>query len=144
MQIFTPPPRPALARDILPRINQGAGVIASVPYHELCSAAGIRPRVSGANLVRTIVVTNWGEGLRLVDAPDKLVVALPGFKKGDQHSAMTVLEMLAYGFQDYAAREALCGRGFFVPPRKAGRPASGGRSLTGTERSRRSRAKAVV
>lgn len=32
------------------------------------------------------------------------------------HRALRVLEILAYGFQDYFARESVCGRGYFVYP----------------------------
>lgn len=60
---------------------------------------------------------------------------------GRDRDAMRVLEILAHGFHDYAARENVCGRGLFVAPGRRGRPALRGRPMSAAERMRRMRSR---
>lgn len=81
---------------------------------ELCAQAGVRYRVSGGRPPLVILwdhpsgrtVTETGETLYAVDCG--------GLPQQHPQRALRVLEILAYGFQDYFARESVCGRGFFV------------------------------
>lgn len=82
---------------------------------ELCGVAEITLRVTGG---QPPLVTLWeGPGhaytvrddLRRVYLVDRL-----GLPQGRAAQAFRILEIVAFGFNDYFARETLCGRGYFV------------------------------
>jgi hypothetical protein len=108
-------------------------------YRELCSLAGIPPRVSGPDLDRRVYILSGEQHAYPVDVPDEIGVAFPAFG-GTQPDALRILETLAYGFLDYAAREAVKGRGLFTATSHPGRKFTG-KALTGAERMRRLRLK---
>lgn len=112
----------------------------TVTYQELCAMAGVIPRVSGPALERNILVSSDGKNARLTRHDDRLFVSLPHTFRRDKKSALRVLEVLAYGFNDYAAREAVCGRGLFIPVAPRGRPRTG-KALTPAEKMRQYRAR---
>jgi len=83
----------------------------------LCSRAGIRYRVSGGPQARVVLWNGPGHG-RTVDDEGRIVYAVDrnGLPQRDPERAARILEVLAYGCFDYAARESICGRGIFVYP----------------------------
>jgi hypothetical protein len=97
---------------------------------ELCQRAEIRCRVTGGPEVRVVLWDGPGHGItqsdhyRTVYAVDRR--KLPS---NDPDRSLRILEVLAYGCFDYAARESVCGRGLFVvggrdrgqePPKREG------------------------
>jgi hypothetical protein len=54
--------------------------------------------------------------------------------KVGENVALRVLEVLAHGFHDYAARECICQKKLFAPPKRQGRPPKGVRAQTARER----------
>ncbi len=81
---------------------------------ELCTRAGIPLRVSGADVDRPRILVSGefptakarlsdGRWIQVISAED-----IPA-----DFPALRTMEILAYGFFDYAARECLCHRGFF-------------------------------
>ena len=84
---------------------------------ELCEWAHVRCRVSGG-ISPDVVFWDAPDHGHTVDengAP-RYAVSTRGLPQRKQQRALRVLEILAYGFQDYIARESVCGRGFFVFP----------------------------
>ncbi|MGH8282939.1 MAG: hypothetical protein ACRESE_03745 [Gammaproteobacteria bacterium] len=110
-------------------------------YAAICKLAGVPARVTGADLERQVHILNGTQHFYPVGQPDEIGVALPQYR-GSRADALRVLEILAYGFVDYAAREAVRGRGLFLPAPRRGRKATG-KALTGAERMRRLRLKAA-
>lgn len=106
-------------------------------YEELCDLAGVAARVSGADLERRVHILTGDQHAYPVGMPDTIGVALLGYH-GTQTQALRILESLAYGFFDYAARETLRGRSLFVPSARPGRKSTG-KALSGAERMRRLR-----
>ncbi|MGA9855123.1 MAG: hypothetical protein WBR29_07600 [Gammaproteobacteria bacterium] len=111
--------------------------LAIVTYQALCDLAGVAVRISGADLDRRVHVLAGDQHAYPVGMPDTVGVALPGYR-GTRVHALRILEILAYGFFDYAARETLRGRDLFAPSARPGRKASG-KALSGAERMRRMR-----
>jgi hypothetical protein len=101
--------------------------------------AGVSPRVSGPDLDRSVHILSGEQHAYPVSQPDEMGVAFQAYR-GTESDTLRILEILAYGFQDYAAREALRGRGLFVPAAPSGRKFTG-KALTGAERMRRLRLK---
>jgi len=113
-------------------------IIGRIRYDDLCRQAGLMARVSGPALDREILVLESGEHTRIVHpTATALAVVMPKFDASPEQ-ALRVLEVLAYGFHDYAARECVCGRGLFRPVRPRGRPFTG-KALTAAARTRRAR-----
>ncbi|MGH8278376.1 MAG: hypothetical protein ACRETQ_02260 [Gammaproteobacteria bacterium] len=112
---------------------------AVIPYHALCTLAGVPARVSGPDLDRRVHILAAGPHAYPVGFPDEIGVAFPRYR-GTPHDALRILEILAYGFNDYAAREAVRGQGLFLPNARPGRTPRG-KALTGAERMRRLRRK---
>lgn len=83
----------------------------------LCDRANIRCRVSGGPQARVILWSGPGHS-RTVDELGRIVYAVDrhGLPQCDPERAARILEVLAYGCFDYAARESICGRGIFVYP----------------------------
>lgn len=96
------------------RAQVAARTVCVLSYRNLCRLAGIPPRVSGPDLDRRIHILSGTRNLCPKGLPDDLGVALPDYK-GRESDALRVLETLAYGFMDYAAREAVRGRGLYLP-----------------------------
>lgn len=119
-----------------------ARTLAVFSYRALCALAGVAPGISGADLDRHIHIFGAGPNIRPVGLPDALGIALPDFH-GLPGDALSALEILAYGFLDYAARETVHGRGLFLPVKGRGRKA-GGKALSGAERMRRWRGKSAI
>lgn len=84
---------------------------------DLSERAGIRCRVSGGPRPRIVLWNGPGHG-RTVDDERRIVYAIDRnvLPQRDPERAARMLEVLAYGFFDYAARESVCGRGIFVYP----------------------------
>ena len=104
--------------------------LARTSVGDLCKAANVSMRVSGSQR-RKIVCTTGDEHLY---TGDTYYVGVGDTWKLSRTSALRVLEVLAYGFHDYVARECVCGRGLFVPPKPPGRPLAGPRAKTAAER----------
>ncbi len=98
--------------------------------------------MSGPDLERRVHILASEPHAYPVGMPDEIGVALPGYR-GTPRDALRILEILAYGFMDYAAREALRGKGLFLPRARPGRK-PGGKALSGAERMRRFRKRARV
>lgn len=111
--------------------------LARLSYREVCELAGVPAGVSGPDLERRIHVLRRLPHVYPVGQPDELGVALPGYR-GTPADALRILETLAYGFFDYAAREAVRERGLFTAAPRPGRKRTG-KALSGAERMRRLR-----
>ncbi len=108
-------------------------------FSDLCLRAGVQVRLSGPFADRDILfVGSKGEDARQAGNPQMIMIAedVPHTRK----QALMVLARLAYGFNDYGARECVCGRGLFQPSPGPGRPRKG-QALSGAERVRRLRAR---
>lgn len=92
----------------------GAGTICVLSFRELCRIAGVPPRISGPDLDRRIHILSGNQNLCPAGLQDDLGVALPSYQ-GRESDALRILETLAYGFFDYAAREIVRGQGLYVP-----------------------------
>jgi hypothetical protein len=81
---------------------------------DLVRRAGIRLRATGGPQPR-IVLWNAPHG-RTVDSERRPLYAVntSELPQRDPERAVRILEILAYGFFDYAARESVCERGIFV------------------------------
>lgn len=112
--------------------------LAQVTLDQLCTLAGIRNRVTGATVNVTIIA-----GKEHWTAPDVCCVGVGRAWKPSRSSALRVLEVLAHGFHDYAARECVCGKGLFVAPssNRPGRQRIGEQAMTAGERMQRMRAR---
>lgn len=112
--------------------------IASFSVAELCALAQLPNRITGGPAVR-VVLHSGSDHFR---APRASYVGIGRSKfRPDRVSAIQVLEVLAHGFHEYAARENLRGRDLFQPPRRPGRPPLGARAMSPAERMRRMRAR---
>lgn len=92
---------------------------AVLSYQQLCTLAGVSPRISWPDLRRRIHVLREGQHAYPVGKPDDLGVVLPNYR-GTPEDALRILETLAHGFFDSAAREAVRGRSLFMPPTRGG------------------------
>lgn len=123
MDPMIPAPRHRKAAD-LPRS------LARVSLAELCAAAGISCRVSGGEDRPIACVV----GREHFCSGRGYFVGVGGEWRATPTAALRVLEVLAHGFHDYAARECVCGRGLFSVPKRRGRPLNGARAQTARER----------
>ena len=121
---------------IAPRGTRPGVVVATTTLVDLCRLARIPVRVSGGQ-DRSITCIAGGDHW-LVDARDYFVGVGDGWS-ASRTSALRVLEVLAHGFHDYAARECVCGRGLFDASARRGRPPNGARAMTAGERMARMR-----
>ena len=137
MNVWPSRPRPVKPADW--RAIARARTLAVIAYQAICDLAGVPPRVSGSDLARRVHILAGEQHAYPVGMPDEIGVAFPNYG-GTQPDALRILEILAYGFLDYAAREALRGRGLFLPLAQPGRKSTG-KALTGAERMRRLRLK---
>lgn len=128
---FIASPR-VLASDIPPPTP-----IATLTIGELCALAGVADRVTSPH--SPLVFVHPGRDHFRTRAGCYVGLGRRRFSRRGREDALRVLEILAHGFHDYAARENLRDRGLFVPPRRRGRPALTGRKMTAAERMRRMR-----
>lgn len=125
-------PSPEVLSDSGPR----PVTVASLTIKQICKLARIPMRATSPHTP----AVRLHPGSRHFRAPDAYYVGIgrPRFSRRPQDS-LRVLEVLAHGFHDYVARETICGRALFVPPRRRGRPALLGRRMSAAERMRRMR-----
>lgn len=95
---------------LLPRANRYA-----LTFAELVERAGVRARVTGGPQCRVVLWRGPGHAVTL-DERRRLLYAVDstGLPQRDPERAARILEVLAYGCSDYAARETVCGRGLFI------------------------------
>lgn len=118
-----------------------------VTLRELCEVAGILCRVT-IEKPRKILLHLGSDHYR---SPNTYFVSVDDiggepWEDGTMSrvAALRVLEVLAYSFLDYGARESVCGRGLFVGRKPRGRPSQLGRRRTTAERMRSMRARRKV
>lgn len=104
---------------------------------ELCELAGLRMRVTGG-ISHHVVCCAGNEHFTV---GTNYFVGVGSNWNRQRVQALRVLEVLAHGFHDYAARECVCGKGLFRAPKKPGRPLTGPRAKTASERMAIMRAK---
>jgi hypothetical protein len=128
--IWLDPPKHALEGQALPRVIQQFTLV------ELCRAAQIACRVSGgAQDEKRVSVCESVRHFQVVAIPWSLsYVGVSADWKLDRLRALRVLEILAYAFHDYEARECVSFRGLFAAQKPAGRPPVSGRAQTARER----------
>lgn len=122
---------------VLRVLSRGGSVV------DLCVAARVESRVTGGSSTEIVLV----DGDRHYRSPStyyvgvgSLLVTRSTTMEKKMERALRVLEVLAHGFHDYTAREAVCGRGIFNGgPSRVGRPPIGGSAMTSAERMRRMR-----
>lgn len=115
---------------VLPeRTRVPARPLAKVTLPQLCRLAEIPLRVHGASTAPITCLSGQAHFL----SKNRYYVGV-GQWKGSRVDAIRVLEVLAHGFHDYAARECICNKGLFTTPRPIGRPLIGGRAMTARER----------
>ncbi len=102
----------------------------------LCEQSGIPCRVTGPASERRVVVKELEQNdLTVSKAPGEFGTVCVSTNNPDP---LFVLGVLAYGVNDYAARETVCGRGLFGVQKALGRPRTG-RALLESERKRKAR-----
>lgn len=126
---FIAAPRP-LTAEIAP-----PAAAARLSLRRLCDMAGVSFRVTSPHVPAVIL----HPGTDHFFGPSGYYVGTRGPFDGAPESALRILEILAHGFHDYAARECVCGRGLFGAPARRGRPSLMGRPMTPAERVRRGR-----
>jgi hypothetical protein len=103
---------------------------------KLCEQAGIPCRVTGQAAERQVVIRETEQnGLIVSRATGEFGSVCVSTNNLDP---LFVLGVLAYGVNDYAARETVCGRGLFCVQKTLGRPRTG-RALLESERKRKAR-----
>lgn len=115
-------------------MDQIPPVIGEVTLRELCTTALIQKRVTESDPPRIL----FHAGRDHYRMPGEYFVGIGRTNTSlTKIRALRVLEVLAYGFLDYGARECVCDRGLFFAAKPRGRPAlSGGRAMTPAERMR--------
>jgi hypothetical protein len=94
----------------------------------LCAVAGISYRVAGGNQPLVVLWGGPGHAYTVTDHGGRIfAVDRNGLPRLKRERALRVLEILAYGFFDYAARESIVGRGYFIPPTPTSAGSSFGR-----------------
>lgn len=115
--------------------------IREVTLRELCEAARIPCRVTAEGSRRILL----HGGLDHHRSPNAYFVGgvrgVHGSGAMGRVAALRALEVLAYSFMDYGARESVCGRGLFVAREPPGRRSRLGRPRTAAERMRAMRAR---
>ena len=83
----------------------------------ICARASVRCRVFGGPSIVVIYRRAGGHGYTFDDEGVRhYVIDRSLLPQRDPERAVRELELLAYVFHDYAARETVCGRGIFVYP----------------------------
>ncbi len=100
--------------------------MARVTLEDLCTVARIAMRVTGGP--REAIVLHAGKDH--YREPGYYYVGVGKPWRATRVQALRALEVLAYGFHDYAARECVCHRGLFVATASGGRfPSEGKRPM---------------
>jgi hypothetical protein len=82
---------------------------------QVCFDAAVRCRVTGGPIPHLVLWDSPFHGYTVdEDGMSFYAVSKAGLPQRKQQRAMKILEVLAYGFMDYTARESVCGRGFFI------------------------------
>ena len=110
--------------------DKAPSALIRITLEELCALSGVRQVVTGGKRP-TIACVRGGTH---VLGRDTYYVGVGRSWVPSRTSALRVLEVLAHGFFDYAARECICGKGLFCPPRTRGRPPKGTRAMSAKER----------
>ena len=116
-----------------PRIRGSASelrVLERTTLASLCTTAKVSLRVSGGES-RSIVCIAGSDHFRV---GRDYFVGVGSAWGATQTAALRVLEILAHGFHDYAARECVCHQKLFSIPKRQGRPPVGPRAKTARER----------
>lgn len=124
--------RPFIASAVILTSSERADapvILGTISFEELCARAHVKLRVSQVRREITCV-----RGAQSFQTSDRQLVGGAARWPLKRTDALRVLETLAHGFHDYAARECICGRKLFVPPRRHGRPSEGVRAKTARER----------
>jgi len=88
-----------------------------VSIREICEVAGIRYRVTGGRHPQAVQWSGPGHAYTTDDTGQRVyAIDRTGLPQAAQMRALRMLEILAYGFHDYAARESVVGRRYFVYP----------------------------
>ena len=124
--VMIPPPR------VLPeRATPPGRTVSTFTIGQLCQLARVPMRVSGGEDVKVICVESKDHFF----GPDGVYYVGVAARPRTRVGALRVLEVLAHGFHDYAARECVCGRGLFTAPTgPRGRPRLGALAMTARER----------
>lgn len=84
---------------------------------EVCLEAVVRCRVTGGPTLHLVLWNAPFHGYTVDrDGMTLYAVSKAGLPQRKQQRALKILEILAYGFHDYIARESVCGRGFYICP----------------------------
>jgi hypothetical protein len=84
---------------------------------DICIEAAVRCRVTGGPIPHLVLWDASFHGYTVdKEGMPLYAVSKTGLPQRKQQRALKILEILAYGFNDYIARESVCGRGFFVYP----------------------------
>ena len=116
-----------------PRIRSSASelrVFERITLSELCTVAKVPMRVSGGES-HSIVCVAGADHFRI---GRDYFVGVGNAWGATRTAALRVLEILAHGFHDYAARECICHQKLFSIPKRQGRPPTGPRARTARER----------
>lgn len=124
---------------ILSPDTPGPSVLGTISFEELCARAAVKVRVSQAR--REIVCVRGRRSFLIGN--NQLVGGAENWPL-KREDALRVLETLAHGLHDYAARECICGRKLFASPGRRGRPSEGPRARTARERMAAMRARRLV
>lgn len=109
MNLWTLPPKHLAWNSPRPKVLRETTVA------DLCMEAGILMRVTGGERIRILLV----DGAQNYREPGIFHVGVAEIHEtAPEDLALRVLEILAHGFHDYAARECVCGRGLFIPEAK--------------------------
>lgn len=83
----------------------------------LCARANVRYRVTGGKHPRVAFWDGPGHGHTVTDSNEPIyIIDRASLPQSGPDRALRALEILAYGFQDYASRESVCNRGYFLYP----------------------------
>lgn len=84
---------------------------------DYCEEACIRCRVTGGIVPLVVLWNSNFHGYTVnEDGIPLYAVSKIGLPQRKQQHALRVMEILAYGFHDYIARETVCERGYFIYP----------------------------
>lgn len=131
-------PQPRVMRDDMARPT----CVATLDLPRLCKRAQIPMRVTGGMTLSIHII----QGRAHFYHDHHCWVGIGHSWRNTRIEALRVMEILAHGFHDYAARECLLPMSktlFHVPLRPLGRPCSGARPMSARERMANMRARAT-
>jgi hypothetical protein len=106
-------PAPVIIRDpVVLNAKNSARVLRSVS--ELCLDAGVRLRVEDPEAHRKrVLLDDVLPTAKAWDVADRSILVVNKKDVPQDAPSLRILEILAYGFFDYVARECLCHQGYF-------------------------------